>query len=313
MLTAQERGELLEQGVRAIERHLLAVEGNVKDSDLAIETRKIIVHQGVKHEIDVHVTVSNARGYDAVFVFECKNWKDKVDKNEIVIFSEKIKVATAQRGFFVARDYTADARAQAALDPRMVLLTARADELSQVFDLWDFHVHLVNDRSTTISFRYKGDDQRQDIALDMDTAVVSVKGVSIPMRQYINQWVTEARDKRVGWALVGIAAGEYPFETNEERTFGSAEVFVNGMEVDAAKIKVDTVVTIVRPGVCARVHVQGRGTAIQLEEVPVGDGKAMSLSLLNLGGGRGGDHYAAFVFDATGAMEFSCCASARMS
>lgn len=90
MLAAQERGELLEQGVRAI--------GNVKDSDLAIETRKFIVHQGVKHEIDVHVTVSNARGYYAVFVFECKNWKDKVDKNEIVIFSEKIKVATAQRG-----------------------------------------------------------------------------------------------------------------------------------------------------------------------------------------------------------------------
>jgi hypothetical protein len=40
---------------------------------------------------------------------------------------------------------------------------------------------------------------------------------------------------------------------------------------------------------------------------------AMSRSLLNLGDGRGGDHYAAFDFDATGAMVFSCCASARMS
>jgi len=40
---------------------------------------------------------------------------------------------------------------------------------------------------------------------------------------------------------------------------------------------------------------------------------AMSRSLLNLGDGRGGDHYAAFDFDATGAMEFSCCASARIS
>jgi hypothetical protein len=42
-------------------------------------------------------------------------------------------------------------------------------------------------------------------------------------------------------------------------------------------------------------------------------GPAMSRSLLNLGDGRGGDHYAAFDFDATGAMVFSCCASARMS
>src|SRR5437879_2880832 len=50
---------------------------------------------------------------------------DNIPKNDIIIFSEKIKAAEAQRGFFVAPSFTRDAEAQARLDPRMELLTAR--------------------------------------------------------------------------------------------------------------------------------------------------------------------------------------------
>jgi hypothetical protein len=96
--TANEKGVLLEEGVRFIEEHILRAESQVKDSDLAIETRKIIMRHGVRHEIDLYVRINGARSYDAVFIFECKNWQEKVGKNEIVVVSEKIRVTAAQRG-----------------------------------------------------------------------------------------------------------------------------------------------------------------------------------------------------------------------
>ena len=64
------------------------------------------------------VTASLPSGYDSVFIFECKNWKDAVDKNEIIVFQRKIADVAAQRGYFVARSFTASARAVAEADPR---------------------------------------------------------------------------------------------------------------------------------------------------------------------------------------------------
>src|SRR3569623_554107 len=85
---------------------------------------KVLVQNGVRHEIDVFVTASLAAGYDATFIFECKNWNAKVGKNELIIFSEKVAVSGAQRGFYVAKAFTKDAQAQAKKDSRIKLLTA---------------------------------------------------------------------------------------------------------------------------------------------------------------------------------------------
>jgi hypothetical protein len=65
-------------------------------------------------------------------VFECKNWQDKVGKNDIIVFSEKVKATNAQRGFFVAKSFTKDAVAQAEKDPRLELLTAAELDPSSV-------------------------------------------------------------------------------------------------------------------------------------------------------------------------------------
>ena len=70
----------------------------------------------VHHEIDVCVAVGAAKGYESVFLFECKNWADPVGKNEIIVFAAKIDAAVAQPGYFVAKQFTKDALAQAAKD-----------------------------------------------------------------------------------------------------------------------------------------------------------------------------------------------------
>src|SRR5258708_31832469 len=78
----------------------------------------------VGHEIDFYLTADLAPGYKPIFIFECKNWKEAVGKNEIIIFSEKIDVSRATSGCFVAKSYTSDAVNQAKQAPRITLLLA---------------------------------------------------------------------------------------------------------------------------------------------------------------------------------------------
>src|SRR5215472_7371246 len=124
MTLARDKGSALEAAVLAIEEHILRVSPNVKDKTYLIESNKIISVGGVRHEIDIFVTFELGPGYRPVYIFECKNWKEAVGKNEIIVFIEKIKAAGAQRGFFVAKSFTSDAEAQSRKEPRMELVIA---------------------------------------------------------------------------------------------------------------------------------------------------------------------------------------------
>lgn len=119
-----EKGHALEIAVHAIESVILESSPSLRGQPFEIERRKILTVDDVRHEIDVYARVGAATGYESIFIFECKNWEAPVSKNEIIIFSEKIDVAVAQRGYCVAKKFTKDALAQAAKDPRVTILYA---------------------------------------------------------------------------------------------------------------------------------------------------------------------------------------------
>src|ERR1700737_3475961 len=123
MDTPQDKGNSLENAVAAIEEVILQSSAGMGRKPI-VEKKKIITVNGVRHEIDVYVTADLAPGYKPIFIFECKNWKEAVGKNEIIIFSEKIEVSHATSGCFVAKSYTSDAVSQAKRDPRITLLLA---------------------------------------------------------------------------------------------------------------------------------------------------------------------------------------------
>lgn len=276
MTTANEKGLLLEEGVRFIEEHILRAESQVKDSDLAIETRKIVTHLGVRHEIDLYVRINGARSYDAVFIFECKNWQEKVGKNEIVVFSEKIRVTAAQRGFFVATGFTQDAVAQAALDPRIELVLATAQELAEVVNLTYFHVLAVAYQETSLDLFETGvtEAERTKLQIDFDTATATLDSRPINLKAYVLEWQNDAQNRRTAkWGSPLQPAGEYQLVTHEERAFTDGQLVVNGRGYSSAKLHVVMLARIIRPGVRARVDVNGRGSAFQLESVKVGDGE----------------------------------------
>ena len=119
-----EKGHALELAVHAIEAVILASSPSLQGQPFTVERRKTVTVSDVHHENDIYVTMGAAKGYESIFIFECKNWADPVGKNNVIILSEKIDAAVAQRGYFVAKQFTKDARAQAAKDPRITLLYA---------------------------------------------------------------------------------------------------------------------------------------------------------------------------------------------
>ena len=83
-ITPQQKGAHLEDAVRLIEQTILNSKPGLKESPFSIEINKIFVADGVRHEIDVYVEIDLGHGYKSIFIFESKNWKDSVGKNELI-------------------------------------------------------------------------------------------------------------------------------------------------------------------------------------------------------------------------------------
>lgn len=127
-------GKSLERATELIETHILNHIQKSEIGTITIETNKIIKPEGVKNEIDVFVTVDLKIGTSLIYIFECKNYNSKkVNKNDIIIFEEKIKLFNAQKGYFIATTYTKDAVNRAAQNQRIELLDLDSQN-SRIFD-----------------------------------------------------------------------------------------------------------------------------------------------------------------------------------
>ena len=117
------KGKSLERAIELIEKHVLISLSPQDKGKITFEVNKVVVKHGVKHEIDAYVSVDLNIGTDLIYIFECKNYGNKViSKNEIIIFEEKIRVCNAQKGFFVGKKFGKDAINQSKLNERIDLL-----------------------------------------------------------------------------------------------------------------------------------------------------------------------------------------------
>jgi hypothetical protein len=90
--------------LKGIEDALLAMNPALSTGNYRVETRRVFVIEGVRHEVDVYVKVDLGSGYDTVVLFECKNWQHQsVGKNEVIVLSEKVKALSASKAYLVAR------------------------------------------------------------------------------------------------------------------------------------------------------------------------------------------------------------------
>lgn len=281
MLPVQ-KGNELERAVQNIEETIVRSFPNLKEEDFDIEPKKIIVSDGVRHEIDLYVKYSLPLGYDSVFVFESKNWKKPVDKNQIIDFSEKIKVTNAQRGFFVAKSYSSSAVAQAKKDPRMEILSAM--ELSPDLIAIPFGFHFVGTeeksvyelilceaKASSVSC-VENEDRSSLTSLMLDTASFELDGRKIDLPEYLDGWIEEEIDKDMsGFPSGDLPNGVYTRKVVAEKEIVDKVLSVNGHVVENIKMKLSYTVRVSRPKIRSVFDIEGRGRTIQLERLTVGD------------------------------------------
>jgi hypothetical protein len=271
MLHPFQKGDLLENAVIAIEETILQDSPGLNQNAFRIESKKLLFSDGVKHEIDVWVTVDIGKGYDAIFIFECKNWEDKVGKNEIIIFSEKISVAKAQKGFFVAKSFTKDAIAQAAKDHRIQVLTAADLPTVNVTIPFGLHYAIAEPSNIELVFKDHASGNTELPSTRIKVQEVVLRGESLNIQDLSQKWADQVWGERAKtFASVTLPEGVYPVMIEGEMRFQSNELAAEGHNIELVLYKCTFNVRVARPAIISYFSVEGRGRVIQLAPVQLG-------------------------------------------
>jgi Restriction endonuclease len=272
--TAHEKGTELEQAIGAIERTILQANPALSDKSYTIDFRKIIVVEGVKHEIDVWIQFDLGGGYKPTFIFEAKNWSKTVGKELIPDFSAKIAAANAQMGYFVAKSFSSYARAAAKRDTRIILLKAN-DEFITSDRVRHFHVtHQDLSKSKhQIVLVLKPDLAKAPPppTVNMEAVSLTLNGVAISHAELAQRLVARVIQEH---SLIvpshTLAAGEYPFELVQEVVIAPDVLFAGVYEVEKISIQLHYVFEVVRARIVSKFDIETRGRSHVFEGFPIG-------------------------------------------
>jgi Restriction endonuclease len=185
------KGKLLEYAVLNIES--LIFNSPFRKDETAANIRIIPNYTKITgYEIDLYVIVERDKNLDSTFIFECKNWVAKIDRKEITDFSEKITKSAAQKGFFIAQEFTSGAIARANDDPRLELVYWKPNlEFLSIIPTIDFYdannvkivikheiikenIFSINERGSYFSYRCQN-DSNVDVLIEITTVPISNK------------------------------------------------------------------------------------------------------------------------------------------
>lgn len=284
-----EKGNKLETAVELIEKVILNNNPDLKEGKLTIEPKKILMIEGVRYEIDLYVEIDQNFGYKSIYLFECKNWEDKVKTEEITKFSDKIKVAKAQKGFFVAKSYTSSAEAKAKIDKRINLLYVD-DSPIEVLPFLKFEfINKMNKINSieVVAFGVKDTSKKKKKIIDFEKDVCIYKGKEVIFRDFIMPFIEsmyEERIKKENLAL--LSEGKYSYNHTKEFNFLKEELCfkVDSLEKDMEKIRMNITfdIELKRPKVVSKIDVLTRGRVIEYESVKTSTGGEVKFAFVIL-------------------------------
>jgi hypothetical protein len=269
--TLQQKGDALENAVRGIENLLLSLSPSLQQETYKIESKKIISVGDVHHEIDVFISVDLGSGYKSVFIFECKNWKDPVGKNEVIVFSEKIGVCQAQWGCIVAKSFTSDAENQAKKDPRIKLFHATEHDVSLPAP-FEFFIRLPRFTKVAVGLKARGSTSTNFTSVKFDEARVLLVGLSLTMRELFELLGKPACTVDLFNSMIdAVPEGTYGRTVRHERTFNAGELYVNEQDIGVAVFDVEYQVLVKRRAIISHFEIESRGRFLDFEPMQVGD------------------------------------------
>lgn len=267
------KGKRLEKSVEIIESLILHTQPSFKNSYIKIERNKILNHKGVHHEIDLFINVDKGFGYNAIYIFECKNQDSKsVDKNDILIFSEKIDISSAQFGFFIARSYSKDAENQALLDKRIKLLKLND---------FDFDLSVFPEFSSLYRVRRKEEikcilnpsdltensdfDENSEDYEKIDLTLIKVEGRDIDFKSYIFEISDSIIEKELHISKTKFLPPGLHKRSDEFEVKLENNLLYSNRVYDSIKMTIDYEFVIGKPNIISTFDIQNRGKIIGLE------------------------------------------------
>ncbi len=259
---AQKKGDTLEEAVQLIESYILGTNPATKEAIVTIEPKKIVVVKGVKHEIDIYISIDYGKGYKAYFIFECKNWKKKVGKDEIIVFSKKIDVVHAQKGYFIAKSFTRDAKAQAEQDDRIELLTATEELDTSLPLIADFHILCNTVIDSHANFILQPGEIFKPRTYTHESAV-RYRNEDLLLRTF-NERMQHRIVNEVMHNVPGDFLGkeDYSLTKTQSLLFQPHELTIEGQESYRVDMTVTWQTKIVRPKIVSKFDIKTRGRVI---------------------------------------------------
>ncbi len=271
MATSLEKGNALEAAVHMIEEKILQSSPALRENTFRIEGKKLVKVNNVRHELDLFVEVEIGAGYTTSFVFECKNWKTPVGKNEIIVFSEKIRAVQAQKGFFVAKSFTKDATAQADQDGRIELVSVAELPIDQMAVPYNFH-YLVREKFDVSINIVTHDPSVSQQTLALDQAQATLDGAELDLDSYVKKWAEDTYNESIRtFPSVELPEGVHKQAAEAKQDFADREFVIDDMVVGALYLKVEFDLKIIRPTIVSYFDVGSRGRCLSLAPLEVGN------------------------------------------
>ena len=271
MDTPQDKGNALENAVAAIEEVILQSSAGTGIKPI-VQKKKIIIVNEVRHEIDVYVTADLGPGYKPIFILECKNWKEAVGKNEIIIFSEKIDVSRATSGCFVAKSYTSDAVNQAKQDPRITLLLASEYDTETGAGAFQFFTRSPEMTKLDMTMFKRGSTGLDLKPILPEASELEYLGQPVNLQAQLSIWSMKVcTNDLMAFFEEPVPAGVYHRTVDGELNFGPGQVRVNHEEVEKLAFHVEYKVTVTQVPVVSHFEVKTRGTCITFAPQLIGN------------------------------------------
>lgn len=271
MSSVNMKGRSLERAVQVIEETIIRNSPSLRTAAFELEPRKVITVAGVRHEIDLSVRVQQGTHFEALHIFEAKNWKDPVGKSEILDFSEKIRVTGAATGYFVAKQFTSSARAQAEHDKHMQLVEV-TDEFVSALDSLQIVSSEHRIESLAIRVKARGVPSIDNPPILDHRMACQFQGTPSTVQAFCigeaEKQILEERNKNAAqFALIGT----HPCRKHYKLEFDQKELCIGPIDVEHLVLDVDFSVVTAAALVISKFEVKGRGRAYTFQAQSVGN------------------------------------------
>lgn len=263
-------GRALEKAVGIFQEIIIKSDPTLRAADCSVEMNKIATVAGVRHEIDVLVKMLANSPYESTWIFECKNWRKPVSKNDVIILAEKVRALSANRGYLVAKSFSKDAKAQAKLDARLSLVPC-TEEFESVLN--SLELLLTAHELIAVQVRVKQRGVVPKAGLRVHDLTGSQKlcylkkvplGFNAMIIDHADTLVLAKRKaNQAQYRLEGTHQGSCVLRQN----FEPGELLIDDIDVERMELDVQFLVTARKLKILSKFEVKGQGRAVSFEAV----------------------------------------------